>query len=121
MSHAYYLLLVRCTAPLRFNRIVCNPFKKQHEDLLDFMSSTFRTPAGGVVVQWDSYEEFWECLPNIPDAAKSLVTDALPTLTELVDLAKDKNFASTLKEAGVGTIPATRIASFIQKSIYDAK
>ncbi|CAB1111940.1 unnamed protein product [Ectocarpus sp. CCAP 1310/34] len=85
------------------------------------MSSTFRTPAGDVVIQWDSYEEFWECLPNIPDAAKSLVTDALPTLTELVDLAKDKNFAATLKEAGVQTIPATRIANFIQKTIYDAK
>ncbi|CAB1097734.1 unnamed protein product [Ectocarpus sp. CCAP 1310/34] len=85
------------------------------------MSSTFRTPAGGVVIQWDSYKEFWECLPNIPDAAKSLVTDALPTLTELVDFAKDKNFAATLKEAGVGTIPATRIANFTEKTIYDAK
>ncbi|CAB1103484.1 unnamed protein product [Ectocarpus sp. CCAP 1310/34] len=93
----------------------------QYEDLPDFMSSTFRTPAGGVVMQWYSYEEFWECLPNIPDAAKSLVTGAPPTLTELVDLAKDKNFAATLKEAGDGTIPATWIASFIQRTTYDAK
>ncbi|CAB1104256.1 unnamed protein product [Ectocarpus sp. CCAP 1310/34] len=37
----------------------------QHEDLLDFMSSTFRTPVGGVFIQWDSYEKFWECLPDI--------------------------------------------------------
>lgn len=96
----------------------CDPFEKQQQEFMDMLSPSFRVPASGVVIPWDSYAEFWQCMPNIRTDHQDIVTEALPTLKELVDMAKEKNFSGTLKEAGLPGFPAVRIANFIQKVVY---
>lgn len=85
------------------------------------LSPSFRAPASGVVIPWDSYAEFWLCMPNIRSEYQEIVTEALPSLEELVGLAQEKSFSGTLKEAGLPGVPAVRIANFIQKAVYGKK
>lgn len=86
--------------------------------MMDVLSTEYRTPDGGVHLDWDSYAEFWLSLPNVHADVQRKIEDALPTLEELVGLAAEKNFSESLKEAGVATLTAKRIARFIQKTVY---
>ena len=71
----------------------------QHAEMIDVFSNKLKAPPSGLVIPWDSYDEFWSALPNIPDSTRELVMTNLPTLDELVDLAQAKDFWQALKEA----------------------
>ncbi|CAB1102107.1 unnamed protein product [Ectocarpus sp. CCAP 1310/34] len=90
----------------------------QHAEMMDVLSNTLKAPPGGVITQWDSYEEFWVALPNIPVAVRDIIMENVPSVDELVSMAEDKNFWETLKEANVPVLVAKRLAKFVQKSCY---
>lgn len=71
-----------------------------------------------MVIPWDSYSEFWEALPNTPPATREIVEEQLPTLDVLISMAKDKDFAAELKEAGVPGLLAKRISKFVATAVY---
>lgn len=81
----------------------------------------YRPPAGGVQIEWDSYAEFWSVLPNITSEVKEIIEEALPILEDLVELGAEKHFWESLKEAGVPTLVAKRIAMFIHRTVYKKK
>lgn len=84
---------------------------------MDVFSDEIRVRAGGATIPWQCYEEFWIDVPKLGVLERELVEDKL-TLDELMEMAKEKQFASDLTSIGIKKIDALKIANVIKRKVY---
>eukprot|EP00904_Undaria_pinnatifida_P010876 jgi/Undpi1/6919/HiC_scaffold_21.g09394.m1 len=94
---------------------------KEHEELMTAMamtSTTYPKLPHDAQLPWSTYAAFWLHVGNVDEDTQKVVTAEVPTIRELIDMARDKNFKEALKELRIPAFVAYRIANLIHVNVY---
>ena len=81
-------------------------------------STTYPKLADDAQLPWSTYAAFWLHLGNIDEGTQKVVSTEVPTIRELVGMARDKNFKEALKELRIPGFVAYRIVDLINVNVY---
>lgn len=81
-------------------------------------STTYPKLPHDAQLPWSTYAAFWLHVGNVDEDTQKVVTAEVPTIRELIDMARDKNFKEALKELRIPALVAYRIANLIHVNVY---